>query len=209
MVKASASGAAVPVKVIVRRRAVELVGTPRVVDGVMSCACARASPGALSLRVDSRSQTITVPAGLKLRRCSIQVTTGPLVRLSLRLKPSKATASCSRRSPCAGSCSSRRSQPARSDAPGGERRAHAVERELRRRRGSASGSNQRSSATSSSGCGSPETSRHSKNALIVASPRVAVDVGHRERRAGRPRSRRPPPRAARAARTPRATRPAA
>ena len=47
--------------------------------------------GKLSLRVDSRSRTIDVPAGLTQQTLRIQVTTGPLARLTLRLRPAKAT----------------------------------------------------------------------------------------------------------------------
>ncbi len=47
--------------------------------------------GKLRFRVDSRSQTISVPAGLHARTLRMQVTSGPLVRLSLRLTPSKKT----------------------------------------------------------------------------------------------------------------------
>jgi hypothetical protein len=39
--------------------------------------------------VDSRSLTVTVPAGSYQRTLRLQVTSGPLVRLSLRLTPSK------------------------------------------------------------------------------------------------------------------------
>ena len=49
--------------------------------------------GKLLLQADSRSQTITVPAGLTRQTLRIQVTTGPLVRLTLRLTPSKKTPS--------------------------------------------------------------------------------------------------------------------
>jgi hypothetical protein len=47
--------------------------------------------GQLTLRVDNRSQTISVPAGVTRHSLRMQVTTGPLVRLTLRLRPSKST----------------------------------------------------------------------------------------------------------------------
>jgi hypothetical protein len=93
-VKASASESAfVLIKVLVRRRAVEVVGTPRVADGVLQVRVRTRAAGSLSLRVDSRSRTLSVPAATHDRTLQIQVTTGPLVRLSLRLKPSKVKAS--------------------------------------------------------------------------------------------------------------------
>jgi hypothetical protein len=91
-VKAQASGASVSIKVLVRRRAVEVVGAPQIADGVMTLRVRTRVAGKLSLRVDSRSRTISVPSASKLQTLSIQVTTGPLVRLSLRLRPTKATA---------------------------------------------------------------------------------------------------------------------
>jgi hypothetical protein len=45
--------------------------------------------GRLLLRVDSRSQTVTVPAGSQERTMLMQVTSGPLVRLTLQLTPRK------------------------------------------------------------------------------------------------------------------------
>jgi hypothetical protein len=47
--------------------------------------------GNLSVRVDSRSRTIKVAAGTQVTAVSIQVTTGPVVRLTLRLRPGKRT----------------------------------------------------------------------------------------------------------------------
>jgi hypothetical protein len=47
--------------------------------------------GQLLLKADSRSQTIRVPAGLTRQTLHIQVTTGPLVRLTLRITPDKKT----------------------------------------------------------------------------------------------------------------------
>jgi hypothetical protein len=79
----------VTVKVIVRRRAVEVVGTPRVADGVLQVTVRTRTAGTLLLRADSRSQTIRVPATPVVQALRIQVTTGPLVRLTLRLTPSK------------------------------------------------------------------------------------------------------------------------
>jgi hypothetical protein len=90
-VKASAGGTSITIKVLVRRRAVELLGAPRVVDGVLQVRVLTRVEGMLFLRADSRSQTIDVPAGTSQRTLRIQVTTGPLVRLSLRLHPSKQT----------------------------------------------------------------------------------------------------------------------
>ena len=60
--------------------------------GVMTLRVRTRAAGKLSLRVDSRSQTVAVPAGSKLRTLHMQVTTGPLVRLTLRLKPRKSAA---------------------------------------------------------------------------------------------------------------------
>ena len=74
------------------RHAVELVGVPRTAGGVMTLRVRTRAAGALSVRVDSRSQTVAVPAGSKLRTLHMQVTTGPLVRLTLRLKPKKGAA---------------------------------------------------------------------------------------------------------------------
>jgi PKD domain/Bacterial Ig domain len=91
-VKASASTATpVVLHVLVRRHAVELMDAPQVTNGVMSLRVRTRAAGELTLRVDSRSQTIAVPAGMTQRVLRIQVTTGPLVRLTLRLRPSKST----------------------------------------------------------------------------------------------------------------------
>ena len=91
-VKASASTATpVAIHVLVRKHALELLGVPRVANGVMSLLVRTRVAGNLTLRVDSRSQTIAVPAGMTQRTLHIQVTTGPLVRLSLRLRPAKST----------------------------------------------------------------------------------------------------------------------
>jgi hypothetical protein len=85
----TASNATVTVPVLVRRRAIELVGAPSVAGGVMTVRVLTRAAGALSLRVDSRSQTVAVAAGPKPRTLHMQVTTGPLVRLALHLKPKK------------------------------------------------------------------------------------------------------------------------
>jgi len=90
-VKVTASGATASIKVIVRRRAVELIGPPQVVDGVMTLRVRTRVAGKLSLRVDSRSRTIDVPKTSTQQTLRIQVTTGPLARLTLRLRPAKAT----------------------------------------------------------------------------------------------------------------------
>ncbi|MDX6596966.1 MAG: large repetitive protein [Gaiellales bacterium] len=90
-VKVTASGASVSVKVLVRRRAVELLGAPSIVDGVMTLRVRTRVAGKLSMRVDSRSRTMDVPAASTQQTLSIQVTTGPLARLTLRLRPAKAT----------------------------------------------------------------------------------------------------------------------
>jgi hypothetical protein len=92
-VKVTASNTSVTVPVVVRRRAVELVGVPQTAGGVMTLRVRTRAAGLLSLRVDSRSQTVAVPAGSRLRTLHMQVTTGPLVRLTLRLKPKKSAAS--------------------------------------------------------------------------------------------------------------------
>jgi len=88
-VKATARDRVKTMKVVVRRRAVELVGVPRIVDGVMQLNVRTREAGTLLLRADSRSHTIRVPAGLTEQALRIQVTTGPLVRLALRLTPAK------------------------------------------------------------------------------------------------------------------------
>jgi hypothetical protein len=88
-VKATADTETAQMKVIVRRHAIEVVGAPQVVDGVLEVTVRTRAAGKLMLRADSRSQPIRVPAGLTERTLRIQVTTGPLVRLTLRLTPSK------------------------------------------------------------------------------------------------------------------------
>ena len=91
-VKASASTATpVAIHVLVRKHALELLDVPHIANGVMSLLVRTRVAGNLTLRVDSRSQTIAVPAGMTQRVLRIQVTTGPLVRLSLRLRPAKST----------------------------------------------------------------------------------------------------------------------
>ena len=85
--RASTTSATVPV--VARKRAVELVGVPGVTGGVMSVRVRTRLAGSLSLRADSRSQTVAVAAGSHVRTLRIQVTTGPLVRLTLRLTPKK------------------------------------------------------------------------------------------------------------------------
>ena len=87
----AATAPPVKVRVMVRQPAVEMVGAPRVEDGVMQLRVRTRAAGKLLLRVDSRSQTIPVPAGLSVQTLRMQVTSGPLVRLSLRLTPSKKT----------------------------------------------------------------------------------------------------------------------
>jgi hypothetical protein len=89
-VKAKAESETRQLKVVVRRRALEFVGVPEIVDGVMQVTVRTRAAGKLLLRADSRSQTVTVPAGLSQQTLRIQVTTGPLVRLTLRLTPAKA-----------------------------------------------------------------------------------------------------------------------
>ena len=80
-------------KVVVLRRAVEVVGAPKVIDGVLQVTVRTRAAGQLLLKADSRSQTIKVPAGLTRQTLHIQVTTGPLVRLTLRITPNKKTPS--------------------------------------------------------------------------------------------------------------------
>ncbi|MDX6629522.1 MAG: Bacterial Ig domain [Gaiellales bacterium] len=89
VVKATSGGETRQLTVLVRRRAVELVGAPDIVDGVMHLTVRTRAAGTLLLRVDSRSQPIRVPAGLTQRTLRIQVTTGPLARLTLRLTPAR------------------------------------------------------------------------------------------------------------------------
>jgi len=91
-IKASASTATpVQMHVLVRRRAVELLKPPQTVNGVISVFVRTRVAGRLTLRVDNRSQTISVPAGATQHTLRMQVTTGPLVRLTLRLRPSQST----------------------------------------------------------------------------------------------------------------------
>ena len=85
--RASTTSATVPV--VARKRAVELVGVPGVTGGVMSVRVRTRLAGSLSLRADSRSQTVAVAAGSHVRTLRVQITTGPLVRLTLRLTPKK------------------------------------------------------------------------------------------------------------------------
>jgi hypothetical protein len=79
----------VKVRVLVRAPAVEVIGAPEVADGVMQVHVRTRMAGKLKFQVDSRSQTLSVPAGLTEQVLRMQVTSGPLVRLSLRLTPSK------------------------------------------------------------------------------------------------------------------------
>ena len=88
-VKAKAESETAQMKVVVRRHAVEIVGTPDVGDGVIQVTVRTRAAGKLVLRADSRSRAVRVPAGLTEQTLAIQVTTGPLVRLTLRLTPSK------------------------------------------------------------------------------------------------------------------------
>jgi hypothetical protein len=76
---------------MVLRRAVEVVGAPKVIAGVLQVTVRTRTAGQLLLKADSRSQTIRVPAGLTRQTLHIQVTTGPLVRLTLRITPDKKT----------------------------------------------------------------------------------------------------------------------
>ncbi|HET6174371.1 MAG TPA: PKD domain-containing protein [Gaiellales bacterium] len=93
IVEASASNAASKkLTVVVRRRAVELVGVPQVAGGVMQLTVRTRAAGKLLFRADSRSQTLKVTAGSTVQTLRIQVTTGPLVRLTLRLTASKKAA---------------------------------------------------------------------------------------------------------------------
>jgi hypothetical protein len=90
-VTVTASGTTASIKVLVRRRAVELTRSPTIVDGVMTVRVRTRVAGKLSMRVDSRSRTIDVPASSTQQTLRIQVTTGPLARLTLRLRPARAT----------------------------------------------------------------------------------------------------------------------
>ena len=87
----AATAPPVKVRVMVRQPAVEMLAAPSVHDGVMQVRVRTRAAGKLRLTVDSRSQTIAVPAGLFVKTLRMQVTSGPLVRLSLRLTPSKKT----------------------------------------------------------------------------------------------------------------------
>jgi PKD domain/Bacterial Ig domain len=91
VIATAATAPAVKVRVLVHQPAVEMMGAPRVEDGVMQVRVRTRVAGKLKFRVDSRSQTISVPAGLHAQTLRMQVTSGPLVRLSLRLTPSKKT----------------------------------------------------------------------------------------------------------------------
>ena len=64
---------------------------PRIEDGVLQVRVRTRVAGKLLFRVDSRSHTIAVPAGSSERTLRIQVTSGPLARLILRLTPNKPT----------------------------------------------------------------------------------------------------------------------
>jgi hypothetical protein len=90
-VMATAGDKTAKMKAVVLRRAVEVVGAPKVVDGVLQVTVRTRAAGLLLLKADSRSQTIRVPAGLTRQTLRIQVTTGPLVRLTLRITPNKKT----------------------------------------------------------------------------------------------------------------------
>jgi hypothetical protein len=90
-VTASAGDKTVKMKAVVLRRAIEIVGPPKVIQGVLQVTVRTRAAGLLLLKADSRSQTIRVPAGLNRQTLHIQVTTGPLVRLTLRITPSKKT----------------------------------------------------------------------------------------------------------------------
>jgi hypothetical protein len=90
-VTATAGDKSARMKVVVLRRAVEIVGAPKVIDGVLQVTVRTRAAGQLLLKADSRSQTIKVPAGLTQQVLHIQVTTGPLVRLTLRITPNKKT----------------------------------------------------------------------------------------------------------------------
>jgi hypothetical protein len=90
-VTAKAGGKTAKMRVMVLRRAVEVVGAPKVIAGVLQVTVRTRTAGQLLLKADSRSQTIRVPAGLTRQTLHIQVTTGPLVRLTLRITPDKKT----------------------------------------------------------------------------------------------------------------------
>jgi hypothetical protein len=90
-VTAKAGDKSAKMKVVVLRRAVEMVGPPKVIQGVLQVTVRTRAAGLLLLKADSRSQTIRVPAGLTRQTLHIQVTTGPLVRLTLRITPDKKT----------------------------------------------------------------------------------------------------------------------
>ena len=60
-------------------------------DGVLTVRVRTRVAGKLLFRVDSRSHTTSVPAGSSERTLRIQVTSGPLARIILRLTPTKAT----------------------------------------------------------------------------------------------------------------------
>jgi hypothetical protein len=86
-IKASTATATIPV--MAEQRAVVLAGVPRTAGGVMTVRVRTRLAGSLSVRVDSRSQTVAVRAGAHVRTLRLQVTTGPLVRLTVRLTPKK------------------------------------------------------------------------------------------------------------------------
>jgi|KBSMisStaDraftv2_1062788.scaffolds.fasta_scaffold05049_6 hypothetical protein len=90
-VTATAGDKTAKMRVMVLRRAVEVVGAPKVIAGVLQVTVRTRTAGQLLLKADSRSQTIRVPAGLTRQTLHIQVTTGPLVRLTLRITPDKKT----------------------------------------------------------------------------------------------------------------------
>ena len=90
--KAKAGGETVSIRVIVRRRAVELIGSPRIADGVMTLKVRTRVAGRLSLRVDSRSRYAGRAGQREGADAAHPGHHGLLARLTLRLRPAKATA---------------------------------------------------------------------------------------------------------------------
>ena len=127
-VKAEAGGATKTIKVVVRRRAVEVVGAPDIADGVMTLRVRTRRRGQASFArgqpfaddpVPSASPADAAHPGHDRSARAAQ----------LRLRPGEGD-QARPASPCAGSYSSRRRQPARHSRARRRARAHALEREL-------------------------------------------------------------------------------
>ena len=106
--------------VLVRRRAVEVVGMPRTADGVMTLRVRTRVAGALSVRVDSRSQTVEGPGRIEAAARS-RPGHDRAARAAHAAPQAEAGPTTLRVSACAGSCWCRRSRRVR--PPRARRRA--------------------------------------------------------------------------------------